>query len=347
MTEPGGPAAQLAPFFPAALAGGLRLGLGGAPLGNLFSALDDAQADALLDAALASGCRSVDTAPHYGNGLSEHRIGRALRRCGQAFLSTKVGRLLRPDATAPSAQHGYVDVMPFAQRFDYSRAGTRRSVEDSLQRLGRARVDVAYVHDIDTATHGERAPAVLLQVLDECLPELRQLQCEGLVGAIGLGVNDVAVVLQVLAHADLDALMIAGRYSLLDRTALPLLLPECRRRGVRVALGGVFNSGILATGVQGGAAPRFDYLPAAADWIARTAAIERLCADFGLPLRAAALQFPLAHPAVDIVMVGASSASEWHDAVAMMATPIPPRFWTALRDAGLLEDDAPTPAGQG
>jgi D-threo-aldose 1-dehydrogenase len=336
---PAGPA----PFFPAALPGGLRLGLGGAPLGNLFSAIDDQQADAVVAAAWASGCRSFDTAPHYGNGLSEQRFGRALRSHRDAFVSSKVGRLLLPDAGAPSAQHGYVDLLPFVQRFDYGRSGTRRSVEDSLQRLGRARLDAVYVHDLDITTHGERAPRVLSQVLDECLPELHRLQREGLVGAIGLGVNDVQVVLEVLREADLDVLMLAGRYSLLDQAALPQLLPECLRRGVRIALGGVFNSGILATGVRGSAPARFDYAPASADWVAHSAAIERVCEAFSVPLRAAALQFPLAHPAIDIVMVGARSVAEWHDAVAIMGTGIPPEFWAALRDAGLLPAQAPTP----
>jgi len=336
-----------ASFFPAALPVGQRLGLGGAPLGNLFSALSDAGADSVIAAAWASGCRSYDTAPHYGNGLSEHRIGRALRAHPDAFVSTKVGRLLWPDAAAPAEQYGYVDVLPFVQRWDYSRAGTRRSIEDSLQRMGRARIDVAYVHDLDAATHGERAAQVLRQVLDETLPELRQLQREGRVGAIGLGVNEVQVVLNVLQEADLDVLMLAGRYSLLDHSALPRLLPECQRRGVRIALGGVFNSGILATGVRGDAPPRFNYAPATPDWLSRTAAIERWCKDFGVPLRAAALQFPLAHPAVDIVMVGARSVDEWDDAVAMMEWSISEAFWVSLRDAGLLPTQAPTPGGRG
>ena len=332
-------------LFAPADSAGLRLGLGGAPLGNLFSAVPEAQAQELLAAAWDAGCRCFDTAPHYGNGLSEHRIGDALRgRPASDFvLSTKVGRILEPRADAPRAQHGYVDVLPFAQRWDYSRAGTRRSIEDSLQRLGLARIDVAYVHDMDAVTHGERAPAVLRQVLEETLPELRQLQREGLVGAIGLGVNDVDAVLQVLRAADLDALMLAGRYSLLDHSALPALLPECARRGVRIALGGVFNSGILATGVRSGAAATFNYAPAARELVERAGAIEDVCAEFGVPLRAAALQFPLAHEAVEIVMVGTRNAAEWRDAVVMMGHVIPSAFWTALRSRGLLPPDAPTP----
>ena len=334
-------------FFPPCDKSGLRLGLGGAPLGNLFTAVSDAAAQALVDAAWASGCRSFDTAPHYGHGLSEKRLGDALRsRPRDAFvLSSKVGRVLTADAHAPRDQHGYVDVLPFTQAWDFSAAGTRRSVEDSLQRLGLARLDVAYVHDPDAANHGASAPDVLRQVIEETLPALQQLKSEGLVGAIGLGTNDVDVVLQVLRHADLDVLMLAGRYSLLDHSALPALLPQCVARGVRVALGGVFNSGILATGVRqsSGACPTFNYAPAAQEWVQRTAQIESVCKAHGVPLRAAALQFPLAHAAVDIVMLGARTAAEWLDAQAMLQHPVMQDFWADLRAQGLLPADAPTP----
>ena len=331
-------------FFPSCAGSGLRLGLGGAPLGNLFEAVSDGEARGLVEAAWASGCRSFDTAPHYGHGLSERRLGDALRSQPREdfVLSSKVGRRLVPDASAPPDQHGYVDILPFRQTWDFSAAGTRRSVEDSLQRLGLARLDVAYVHDPDAATHGANAPKVLRQVLDETLPALRQLQHEGLVGAIGLGTNDVAVVLQVLAEANLDVLMLAGRYSLLDPGALAELLPQCTARGVRVALGGVFNSGILATGTRGGRAT-FNYAPAAKEWLERTAHIEAVCDAYGVPLRAAALQFPLAHPAVDLVMLGARQVAEWEDAQAMLRHPVAPGFWAALRAQGLIPDEALTP----
>jgi D-threo-aldose 1-dehydrogenase len=325
----------------------LRLGLGGAPLGNLFTAVSDADAQALLDAAWLSGCRSFDTAPHYGHGLSERRLGNALRkRPRDAFvLSSKVGRVLTPDAHAQRDQHGYVEVLPFSQAWDFSAAGTRRSVEDSLQRLGLARLDVAYVHDPDAANRGASAADVLRQVIQETLPALQQLKKAGLVRAIGLGTNDVAVVLQVLQHASLDVLMLAGRYSLLDHSALPVLLAQCVARGVRVALGGVFNSGILATGVKhtGAAHASFNYAPAAPAWLERTARIESVCQAYAVPLRAAALQFPLAHAGVDIVMLGARTAAEWLDAQAMLQHPIGQDFWTALRAQGLLPAGAPTP----
>ena len=331
-------------FFPPCAGSGLRLGLGGAPLGNLFAPVSDEDARGLADAAWASGCRSFDTAPHYGHGLSERRLGDALRghQRRDFVLSSKVGRVLTADVAAPRAQNGYVDILPFRQTWNFSAAGTRRSLEDSLQRLGLASLDVAYVHDPDALTHGAHAPGVLRQVLAETLPALRQLRQEGLVRAIGLGTNDVAVVLQVLKETDLDVLMLAGRYTLLDHSALAELLPLCVARGVRVALGGVFNSGILATGTKSTQAT-FNYAPAAGAWLQRTAQIESVCQAHGVALRAAALQFPLAHPAVDIVMLGARSAAEWHDGEAMLRHPIAPEFWAVLCAQDLLPDGAPTP----
>ncbi len=326
---------------------GTRLGLGGAPLGNLFGAISDAQATALVQTAWDAGCRTFDTAPHYGNGLSEQRIGQALRGKPRAafVLSTKVGRLLHPDAQAPRDQNGYVDVLPFTQRWDFSAAGVQRSIEDSLQRMGMAMVDVAYIHDCDAASHGTDYPRVLRQVIDEALPQLRKLQQQGLIRHIGLGVNDVQVCLDVLEHATLDCLMLAGRYTLIDHGALARLLPLCERRGVRIALGGVFNSGILATGVRAGAgAPvRFNYVQAPAEWIACVGAVEDLCAAHGVALRGAALQFPLAHPAVEIVMLGAQEAAHWHDAAHSMNQAIPAAFWTDLRAQRLIPEAAPTP----
>lgn len=324
---------------------GLALGLGGAPLGNLFKSITDRQAESLLVAAIEDGCRSFDTAPHYGNGLSEHRFGRALREVPRAdfLLSTKVGRLLRPYPDAPREQNSFVGVPPFVQIWDYSAAGVRRSVEDSLQRLGLARLDVVFIHDCDVANHGDDYPRVLRQVVEEALPELRRMQQEGLLQHIGLGVNDVQVCLDVMRQADLDCLLLAGRYTLIDHTALAELLPLCVQRGVSIALGGAFNSGILATGVRDRKDLRFNYAPAPQSWIDRVASIENLCAQFDVPLRAAALQFPLAHPAIEIVMLGAQDETHWQDAVQMMGHVIPDAFWDALRSTGLLTSAMPTP----
>ena len=325
---------------------GQHLGLGGAPLGNLFTVVSDAAARTVLDTAWQTGCRTFDTAPHYGNGRSEQRFGQALqaRNRDDFVLSTKVGRLLLPDAGAPRDQNGYVDVLPFAQRWDYSAAGVRRSVEDSLQRLGLARLDVVYIHDCDAQVHGSDYARVLAQIVAQALPELRRMQTEGLVRHVGLGVNDVQVCLDVLRQADLDCLMLAGRYSLIDHGALAELLPLCGQRSVRIALGGVFNSGILATGVRNVALARFNYAAASAFWVQRVAAIEAVCEHFDVPLRAAALQFPLAHPVVEIVMLGAQERAHWCDGLAMMRLAIPAAFWDRMRQIGALPASAPTPA---
>ncbi len=320
---------------------------GGAPLGNLFAEVDDAAAIALVRHAYARGVRYFDTAPHYGNGLSEHRIGAALRgvRRDDFLLSTKAGRLLVPDAAAPRDQHGYVRVLPFVQRWDYSYGGTLRSVEDSLQRLGMARVDYVYIHDVARDAHGIDTPRRFREAMEGAVPALAGLKAEGAIAGFGLGVNDWRVCVDALAHADLDVVLVAGRYTLLDQSALPELLPLCARRGTRVVLGGPFNSGILATGTRppDGSVPYFDYAPAPPDVIARAAAIEAVCAAHGVRLKAAALQFPRAHPAVACVLAGARTAAELDENLALAAQPIPAAFWRDLRTAELIAPDAPLP----
>ena len=326
---------------------GQRLGLGGAPVGNMYAAITDQAAQTLLRTVYDDGCVTFDTAPHYGNGRSEQRLSALLAGIPRdsVVVWTKVGRLLTADAGAPRNFGAYVDVLPNVQHFDYSRAGVRRSIEDSLGRLGLRYIDVAYVHDCSVMTHGERAPAILRQVIDEAIPELVRLRGEGLVRGIGIAVSHWQTCEAALREADLDCLLLAGRYTLLDQSALPRLLPLCQARGVRIAIGGAFNSGILATGVAKATQPlRFNYEDAPPELVARAAAIERICADHDVPLRAAALQFPLAHPAVEIVLAGVKSPDHWSDAMAKMRHPIPGELWDALRRNGLLPDTAPTPA---
>ena len=325
---------------------GARVGLGGAPLGNLFEAMEDAQARAVVDAAWTDGCRSFDTAPHYGHGLSERRLGDALRGHARNTwqLSSKVGRLLTPQAQVPRVQHSYVNTLPFVQHWDFSASGVRRSVEDSLQRLGLAQLDAVYIHDIDAATHGPGAAGVLRQVLDETLPELTRLKQAGLISHIGLGVNDHQIVEQVLHHADLDVLMLAGRYTLLDQAALPTLLPQLVKRRVALALGGVFNSGILATRVSADRPMTFNYAPAAKAWVDKALGMQAVCDQHGVSLPAAALQFALAHPATQIVMLGVRSATQWQAARLAGREVIPSDFWQQLRHEGLIPAEAPIPA---
>jgi D-threo-aldose 1-dehydrogenase len=321
--------------------------LGCAPLGNLFRAVDEEEAAALVCHAHGLGTRYFDTAPHYGNGLSEHRLGAALRHYprNELLISTKVGRMLAPDPGAPTIQFGYVDTLPFVQRFDYTRDGVLRSLDDSLQRMGMSRVDLVYVHDIDEATHGAAFKSCFRDMLDGALPALAALKAEGAIGAFGLGVNDVQVCVDTLHHADLDVILLAGRYTLADQSALATLLPECVRRGVAVVLGGPFNSGILATGAHpgDGSQPMFDYAPAPPAVIERVSGLEDACREFGIPLRAAALQFPYAHPAVANVLAGARSRAEYDDHRAMQRRAIPDAFWRTLRTRHLVDASAPLP----
>ncbi|MEO8508853.1 MAG: aldo/keto reductase [Betaproteobacteria bacterium] len=321
------------------------LALGGAPLGNLFRALPDTQAIALVQRAWDAGVRYFDTAPHYGNGRSETRFGMALSNVPRDsfVLSTKVGRLLRPDAQAPLDQHGYVDVPKFVQAYDYSRDGVLRSLADSQRRMQLDRIDIAYVHDLDQATHGTEFERHFRALLDSGLPALAELKEAGIIGGYGIGVNGVAISLQTLRHADIDVILLAGRYTLADQSALPELLPECQRRDIAVVLGGPFNSGILATGVAGatGQPPYFDYAPATANVVARVAAIETVCRRHAVPLAAAALQFPLGHPAIAVVLAGACSCAEFDTDVALIRHAIPLAFWAELRERGLIAADAP------
>ena len=323
------------------------LGFGGAPLGNLFRAVTDDEAIALVRHARASGIRYFDTAPHYGNGLSEMRIGKALGGVarGAYMLSSKVGRLLVPDRTAPREQNGYVDVLPYRQRWDYSRSGTLRSIDESLQRLGVSRLDIVYIHDIDRDNHGASYAQRLDEVLTGAVPALTELRDAGTIAGFGLGVNDWQVCVDVLSRADLDIVLLAGRYTLLDQSALPELLPLCERRGVVIVIGGPYNSGILATGAHpaDGSAPYFNYAPAPPELVARVEAIERVCAEYGVPLRAAALQFPLAHPAVASVIPGARTMAEFDQNLALGTRTVPPAFWRELSQRGLIAPGAPLP----
>lgn len=320
-----------------------RLGFGGAPLGNLYAPIEENVARATLQAAWAKGLRHFDTAPHYGHGLSEHRFGQALRgRPRDEFvLSTKIGRLLSPAADAPSTQHGFVGTLPFVQRFDYSYDGTLRSLEDSLQRLGLARVDIVYIHDIDRYTQGEGQEQRFREAMDGAYRALERLRGEGVIKAIGLGVNNWEVCRDALRHGDFDGFLLAGRYTLLDQSALAELLPLCVERGAGIIIGGPYNSGILASGAVPGA--RYNYAPAGEAILARVARLETACRRFSVPLRAAALQFPLGHPAVLAVIPGARTPEEVEENVALMQTAIPPPFWSSIKAEGLLGPEVPTP----
>jgi D-threo-aldose 1-dehydrogenase len=303
-----------------------RVGLGTGPLGGLFTPVSDAQASAALAAAWEAGIRYFDTAPHYGAGVAEERLGaflgsRPRAEAAETVVSTKVGRLLRPGPASEVGQDGFHGVPPMIRVRDYSADGVRRSLAESLERSGLDAFDIVFIHDPDD--HWEEA-------IGHAYPALAALRAEGAVRAIGVGMNQSAMLTRFVAEADLDCVLVAGRYSLLDRTAASDLLPLCAERGVSVLVGGVFNSGVLADPRPGAA---FDYAPAGPEVLERAREMARRCAAHGIPLAAAALQFPLRHPAVTGVLVGARSAGEVVENAAHAATVIPEALWDELEHA--------------
>jgi len=323
------------------------LGFGAGALGNLYREIADPDAMATLRAAFDQGVKYFDTAPHYGFGLSEKRLGNFIGEIGRArdiVVSTKVGRALVA-TTAPdlrTVRQGFISPEPYESVFDYSYDGIMRSFEESRRRLGRD-IDILYVHDLGQRTHGARHAAQMRLFLENGYRAIRSLREQGVVRAIGLGVNEWQVCEEVLATAELDIVLLAGRYTLLEQEALESFLPLCVRRGVAVVVGGPYNSGILARDAQTQGARHYDYSPAPADIMARVDSIHAVCARHGVPLAAAALQFPLAHPAVISVIPGMSSVAEVAAAVRWMSIPIPAACWHELRQQGLLRADAPIP----
>ena len=314
-----------------------RLSLGCAPLGNLYRPTSDADARGAVEAAWDAGVRYFDTAPHYGLGLSERRLGAALRdRPRDAFaVSTKVGRRLEPvaDGQRPDDE-GYAVAPTHRRVWDFTRDGVLRSLESSLERLGLDRVDVLFAHDPDDH---------YTEVLDGAYPALEELRAQGVVRSIGAGMNQAGMLADFVRHTDMDLLMLAGRYTLLEQGALDDLLPLCERRGVRIVAAGVFNSGLLARDVPPDDA-HYDYAAAPGELVARARRIAAVCGRHGVTLPAAALAFPLAHPAVASVCVGARSAAQVERNAALFAARIPAGLWAELRAEGLLREDAPAPA---
>jgi D-threo-aldose 1-dehydrogenase len=309
-----------------------RLALGVAPLGNLYSCVSDADADATLATALGHGIRLFDVAPLYGLGLAEQRLGRFLRAhpAVRPAISTKVGRVLKAIAT-PGQHEQFVDPLRCEAEYDYSAAGIERSYEDSLRRLGVDRVQVLLLHDIDRFTHPEDHRGLMKQVFDESLPTLQRLKAAGRVDAIGLGLNHWDVAYEVLASASVDYVLLAGRYTLLDQSAHTSgFLDACRRRGIKVLAGGVFNSGFLAGGTH------YDYRPATDALLERRARLTEVCVRYNTPLPAAALQFTAAHAAIDTVVIGARTAREVDAMFELSRARIPPVLWDDLQREGLI-----------
>jgi D-threo-aldose 1-dehydrogenase len=315
------------------------LGFGGATIAGIGRPVSEAQAQATLDAAWDAGIRYFDTAPWYGLGVSELRVGRLLREQPRdAFvLSTKVGRILR----APPGGSG-----PFEVVFDYTADGIRRAFEDSLQRLGLTRVDLAIVHDLDFGYHSPRArwDALMGQLMTSGWRALTDLRATGSIGGIGVGINPRGMIPRFLEVFDPDFFLLAGRYTLMEQDVLDDELAACVERGVGIVIGAPFNSGLLATGAVANA--RYDYEPAPAERLEKVARIQAICARHDVPLPAAALQFPLAHPAVASIIPGPATPEEARANVEYVRQPIPDDMWSELKRSGLLRDDAPTPRSE-
>lgn len=326
------------------------LGLGCAGLGNLYRPVSDAQAADTVQRALDAGLSYVDTAPFYGFGLSERRVGDVLRRHprDKYVLSTKVGRLLSPRGSADEneSRYGYFSPMPFEPVFDYSYDGIMRSWEDSLQRLGLSRIDILYIHDIGRVTHGDDNIKLFKTAMESGYKALDELRAGAQITAFGLGANEYQVCQEALDYGDFDCFMLAGRYTLLEQDALDTFVPNCVERNVSIVIGGVYNSGILALGTKSNRPLYYNYEPARAPIIDRVKRIEAVCDEFQVPLPAAALQFPLACPAVANICVGMENPQWIARTLELLSLPVPAELWVALRRQGLLHPEAPVPAGR-
>src|SRR6201986_3056553 len=324
-----------------------ELGLGGAPMGGFRATISDTDATALTDAAYEGGVRYFDTSPFYGYGRSELRMGAALRQRprDEYILSTKVGRVLHAmkPGEKPPADFLYNGLPGFAPAFDYTYDGVMRSLEHSHLRLGLARIDIALIHDVDFWTIKDREVLNhrFKTVMDSGYRALDELRKAGVIGAIGVGINESDTSLRFIQAGNFDCMLLAGRYTLLEQGGLETFLPECVKRNVSVILGGPYNSGILTGGVKPGATP--DYVAAPASLIEKAQKIEAVCKRHGVELGAAAMQFPLFHPAVCSVIPGALSAAEVKQNVARLSAAIPVELWSELKRERLLDPAAPTP----
>lgn len=320
------------------------MGFGAAPIGNFLKPIPEEVAAAMVEHAWISGMRYFDTAPLYGHGLSELRLGQNLRwkPRDEFVLSSKVGRLLTPAPRASINFVPWVNAAPFTFRFDYSYDGAMRSVEDTLQRTALERIDIAFIHDCDVFTHGAAQQAIYFkEAMEGAYKALLKMREEGVVKAIGFGVNEWQVCHEALKQGDFDGFLLAGRYTLLEQDSLDEFLPLCEKRNAAVVIGGGLNSGILATGAVPGA--KYNYSPAPPHILEKVKKIEAVCADHKVPLPAAALQFLLAHPAVASHVPGTRTVEQMEQNIAWISHPIPKDFWQDLKHKGLLRNDAPVP----
>ena len=321
------------------------LGLGGAPLGDLYERIPEQRAVATLEIAYQRGIRFFDTAPLYGHGLSEHRLGHVLRSKPRADLvvSTKVGRWLRPERGELVDRGQFAGGLNFQTIYDYSYDGTMRALEQSYHRLGMDRVDIALIHDVDIWTHGsaETYERRFREAMDGAYRALDELRRSGVVRVIGVGINEVAPCVRFAKEAAFDCFLLAGRYTLLEQNGLNDLFPLAEQHGFSLLLGGPFNSGILATGATPGA--KYNYKPAPPAIIKQVARIEAVCKRHDVPLAAAAIQFPLGQPTIASIVTGAVSPFEVERNAAYVDMQIPRSLWDELKAEKLLAADAPVP----
>ena len=321
-----------------------QLGFGGAPLGDLYQELDERAALAAIQTAHDAGLNLFDTAPFYGNGLSEHRFGHVLRqlRRDSFVLSTKVGRVLVAKNPEDIDRGSWAGGLDFEPLYAYSYDGVMRAVQDSLQRLGVPRIDVLLIHDVDAYTHGAAADRRFDEVMEGGYRAMEELRRNGHVRAIGVGLNEADMCARFARAGDFDCMLLAGRYTLLEQGALDDFLPLCEEKDIGIMIGGPFNSGILATGPGPGA--KYNYTDAPPEIMERVGRIQGVCERHNVPLAAAALQFPLGHPKVASIIPGAVSPAEVERNLATMRIEIPAALWADLREEGLLRKDAPVPA---
>lgn len=320
-----------------------QLGVGCAPFGSLDANDSDASVREAFDVLYTEGLRYFDVAPLYGMGLAEHRLGACLRTIDRRniVLSTKVGRLLMPQQGGTAAGAGGGEY-PFSVQFDYSYDGTLRSLEHSMQRMGTNAIDIALIHDVNRRWQGDLIERRYGEAMQGAYRALNELRTAGVIKAIGVGVNDWSILQRFAADGDFDCFMLAGRYTLLDHSALETFLPDCARRRIAVLMAAPFNSGILATGARAGAT--YFYKDADPEIVARTQRIEAVCARYGVALGAAALQFPLAHPVIASVVTGMRNAREAAANLAHCRAAIPAAFWEELKHEQLIAASAPTAA---
>jgi D-threo-aldose 1-dehydrogenase len=309
-----------------------KLGLGTAPLAGLFQAVDEAQGVRVIERAWEAGIRFFDTAPLYGYGLAEIRVGKALRHKprDEFVLASKVGRLLRADAP-PEPGQAYRGTPAVNPVFDFSYDGVMRSVEESLERLGLDRIDILHIHDPDD--HYDEAINSAYRALD-------RLRTDGVIGAVSAGMNQAEMLTRFAREGNFDCFLLAGRYTLLDQVALKELLPECLKRGIAIIAAGVYNSGILADPKPGA---HYDYQAAPPELLERAKRIRDVCERHGVPIKAAAVQFPFGHPAVTGVVVGCRSEQQLVESIEMFEVDIPGALWSDLKAERLLPPETPTP----